>query len=105
LFYFLYGIDGITGIVMSGASPARSRRLDVEIELMRSSELDGFVPAPVVAEAPRLVAGARVVILSGVLQGHIGVCEETRGRSASVLTNLFGRQTPAWHSEADLAVA
>jgi transcription antitermination factor NusG len=105
LFYFLYEIDGITGIVMRGESPARSDRLDLEITKMRASECNGCVPAPIVESAPKLLVGSKVVILSGILRGHIGVCREKRGSNAKVVTHLFGGETPVWHSEADLAVA
>jgi transcription antitermination factor NusG len=104
-FYFLYEVEGVTGIVMLGESPARSDRLDLEIIKMRESEDNGCVPAPIVEVAPRLVVGSNVVILSGVLRGHVGICQEKRGKQAKVATNLFGGETPVWHSEADLAVA
>jgi transcription antitermination factor NusG len=104
-FYFLYEIEGITGVVMLGESPARSDRLDLEIIKMRESESNGYVPAPIVELAPRLIVGSNVVILSGVLRGHVGVCREKRGSRAKIVTNLFGGNTPVWHSEADLAVA
>jgi transcription antitermination factor NusG len=104
-FYFLFDIEGVTGIVLCGESPARSDRLDREINKMRDSESNGYVPAPIVELAPRLIIGSKVVILSGVLRGHVGVCQERRGSKAKVVTSLFGGDTPVWHSEADLAVA
>jgi transcription antitermination factor NusG len=104
-FYFLFDVDGITGVIMEGQSPASSIRLDAEIDRMRLSERNGFVPEPVVAQSPRLIAGNKVVILSGVLRGHVGMCKEVRGNNAKIVTNLFGGETPVWHSEEDLAVA
>jgi transcription antitermination factor NusG len=105
VFYFLFEVEGITGVVMRGESPATSVRLDQQIEKMRDSEREGFVAAPVVELAPRLSVGCKVVILSGVLRGHCGTCEEIRGSKAKVVTALFGRETPVWHSELDLAAA
>jgi transcription antitermination factor NusG len=106
IFYFLFEVDGITGVVMKGEGPATSDRLDQQILKMRDSESgEGFVPAPVVELAPRLSVGRKVVILSGVLRGHCGTCEELRGSKAKVITTLFGRETPVWHSELDLAAA
>lgn len=104
-FYFLFDVEGITGVVMRGDEPATSYRLDNEVDKMRASEREGLVPAPVVEEAPRLRVGSRVVILSGVLRGHVGECREIRNHQAQVVTNLFGGETPVWHSESDLAVA
>jgi transcription antitermination factor NusG len=104
-FYFLFDVDGITGVVMDGQSPASSDRLDAEIVKLRESERGGFVPEPVVTQAPRLVAGNKVVILSGALRGHVGTCNEFRGSNVKIVTNLFGGETPVWHSEEDLAVA
>jgi transcription antitermination factor NusG len=104
LFYFLFDVEGITGIIMEGQSPARSVRLDREITIMQASECEGCVPAPVVELAPKLSVGNRVMILSGILRGHVGTCRELRGSRARVGTNLFGREIPVWHSEADLAV-
>jgi transcription antitermination factor NusG len=104
-FYFLFDIEGIVGVVMRGNSPAMSDRLDREIAHMRASENDGFVSRPVVESAPRLQVGSRVVILNGILRGHLGMCQEFRGSRAKVVTDLFGGETPVWHSERDLAVA
>jgi transcription antitermination factor NusG len=105
IFYFLFDVDGITGVVMEGESPASSDRLDAEIVKMRSSESEGLVPAPIVEVAPRLAVGCKVVILSGVLRGHVGTCNEFRGSNVKIVTNLFGGETPVWHSETDLAAA
>jgi transcription antitermination factor NusG len=105
VFYFLFDVDGITGVIMSGESPASSDRLDAEIVKMRSSENNGLVPAPIVEVAPRLVVGCRVVVISGVLRGHVGTCNEFRGNNVKIVTNLFGGETPVWHSERDLAAA
>jgi transcription antitermination factor NusG len=104
-FYFLFDVDGITGVIMEGQSPASSIRLDAEIVKMRSSESEGLVPAPVVEIAPRLAVGRKVVILSGALRGHVGTCNEFRGNNVKIVTNLFGGETPVWHSETDLAAA
>jgi transcription antitermination factor NusG len=105
IFYFLYEIEGITGVVMKGDRPASSDRLDEEITKMQRSENEGLVPAPIIEQSPRLVVGSRVVILSGILRGHVGTCREFRGNRAQVVTNLFGGETPVWHSEQDLAAA
>jgi transcription antitermination factor NusG len=105
LFYFLFDVDGITGVVMEGESPASSDRLDAEITRMRSGERDGLVPAPIVEIAPRLTVGRRVVVISGVLRGHVGTCNEFRGSNVKIVTNLFGGETPVWHSETNLAAA
>jgi transcription antitermination factor NusG len=105
VFYFLFDVDGITGVVMEGESPASSDRLDAEITKMRSSESEGLVPAPVVKVAPRLAVGRKVVIISGVLRGHVGTCNEFRGSSVKIVTNFFGGEAPVWHSETDLAAA
>jgi transcription antitermination factor NusG len=105
VFYFLFDVDGITGVVMEGESPACSDRLDEEISKMRSGESDGLVPAPIVQVAPRLTVGRKVVILSGVMRGHVGTCNEFRGNSVKIVTNFFGGETPVWHSETDLAAA
>ena len=83
LFYFLFDVEGITGVVMQGESPAGSDRLDAEIGKLRSSESDGLVPAPIVEIAPRLSVGRKVVILSGILKGHLGTCEEFRSHQKS----------------------
>jgi transcription antitermination factor NusG len=104
-FYSLLEVTGIIGIIMRGACPAMSDRLDREIERIRSSELDGFVPKPVVATTPKIQVGNRVVILSGILHGQLGLCCELRGTRAKIITNMFGGDTPVWHSERDLAVA
>jgi transcription antitermination factor NusG len=105
VFYFLFDVDGITGVVMEGESPASSDRLDVEIARMRSGERDGLVPAPIVEVAPRLTIGRKVVVISGVLRGHVGTCNEFRGNNVKIVTNLFGGETPVWHSETNLAAA
>jgi transcription antitermination factor NusG len=105
VFYFLFEIEGITGIVMKGESPAVSDRLDEQIAKMRSSECEGLVPEPVVELAPRLTVGSKIVILSGVLRGHVGTCNEFRGSNVKIVTKMFGGETPVWHSETDLAAA
>jgi transcription antitermination factor NusG len=105
LFYFLFDVDGITGVIMEGESAASSDRLDAEIAKMRASERGGLVPAPVVEVAPRFAIGRKVVIISGVLRGHVGTCEEFRGNNVKIVTNFFGGETPIWHSESDLAAA
>ena len=104
-FYYLFNIEGITGVVMRGSEPASSCRLDSEIEIMRSSEHEGLVPAPIAEVAPKLHIGDRVIILAGLLRGHIGTCADLRGGRARVDTVLLGRATPVWHSECDLAAA
>lgn len=104
-FYFLFDVEGITGVVMKGESPARSDRLDREITIMRESESEGCLPAPIVECLPKLVVGQRVVILAGVLRGYVGTCREIRGSKAKVGTSMFGGEIPVWHSELDLAVA
>jgi transcription antitermination factor NusG len=104
-FYFLFDIQGVVGIVMRGDSPERSCRLDSEIVKMKKSENNGFVIKPIVESLPRLINGTKVVILSGILKGRSGICNEFRGNRVKVVTNLFGGETPVWHSERDLAAA
>ena len=86
---------------MCGEGPATSVRLDNQIVKLRNSEQDGFVPAPVVE--PKISVGSEVVILSGVLQGRLGKCEEVQGTRAKIVTMFFGRETPVWHSDSNLA--
>lgn len=104
-FHFLFEVEGITGVVMSGAVPSTSFRLDAEIERMQSSEVEGYLPQPIVEEMPRLTVGSKVVILAGVLKGRVGTCREIHGSRVKVGTRLFGGETPVWHSERDLAAA
>lgn len=89
---------------MKGESPATSDRLDQQIERMKCSECEGFVPAPVVEQSPKLSVGSEVVILAGILKGHIGTCREFRGKNVKVVTNMFGGETPVWHNETNLSV-
>jgi transcription antitermination factor NusG len=104
-FYFLFDVQGVVGIIMRGIIPERSRRLDFEIQKMKASENDGFVSKPIVESPPRLISGSRVVILSGILKGCSATCKEFRGSKVKVVTDLFGGETPVWHSERDLAAA
>lgn len=88
---------------MGAGGQATSNRLDDIVEKLRSSESSGFIPAPRVI--PKLATGGRVVILSGVLSGHIGMCGEVRGERVKVSTSLFGGEASSWYSEQDLAAA
>jgi transcription antitermination factor NusG len=90
---------------MRGDAPEQSCHLDSEIIKMKSKENNGFVEKPVVKSPPRLIDGTKVVILSGILKGRSGICSEFRGNRVKVVTNLFGGETPVWHSERDLAAA
>ena len=89
---FLLGTFGVTGIILTGDTPAFVP--DEDIAAVRDREHEGNVILPKEPEAGRFKEGQRVRIKSGVFSGQVGIYSGMGSRDREkVLLDYLGRRT------------
>ena len=108
LFYFLRDVDDLTSVVLAmDGEPARSCRLDEQVETMITNESsDGLLELEARPLPAKFDVGQRVRVLSGAFASLLGVCSEvTLDQRFAVLLDMLGRKVRVVYNDEDLATA